>query len=70
MHRHVDAIVSDAYCWYFSYHTLINLKYNHRAVKTTTAKRLAAEKNCYNYLLVIAPGTMGMILATSLGQVS
>ena len=36
---------SDAQCCCFSYHTLFNLKYDHRAGKTAVAKRWAVEKN-------------------------
>ena len=36
--------VSDAYCCCFSYHTLLDLCYQHWAEKTTAAKKLWAEK--------------------------
>ena len=39
-----NCTVSDAYCCCFSYHTLFDLKYNHRVGKTTTVKKLGEEK--------------------------
>ena len=37
--------IGDAYCCCFSYHALFNLRYHHRAEKTTAAKRMGVEKN-------------------------
>ena len=43
--RHIVALLVMLNIVFFSYHKLLDLEYDHRTGKTTTAKRLAVEKN-------------------------